>query len=353
MMTWWRRLAGQDRPETRSDDSYTAGVSRGLALAALGAGGASAERTAAAEFCVGLLGRCFAVADVEPESLALTLTPSLRDALARRLFLTGNATYEIEVNRLGNIALVPAVDFTITGGVQEGTWRYLLNIPAPTEPEIRNRPSVSVVHVRIGANPWAHWYGVSPLVNAGLSTEILAKMEQRMSQEANARVGYVLPMPDGLSDESVDALKVDLKALEGGIALVESTAAGHGQGRAAAPQADWRLQRLGAEFPEGNVNLRRQVGGDVCAAMGVPAALYLGADGATVREAYRQLLVSTLQPLAQIVGEEIERKLETPVRFNFRRLAAADVAARARAYGTLVGSGMDESKAAVLAGLSE
>ena len=347
------RLRANKQPETRSDDSYTAAVSKGLALAAVGAGDAQAERTAAAEFCVGLLGRCLAVADVEPESLALTLTPSLRDALARRLYLTGNATYEIDVNRLGNIGLVPAVDFTITGGVRESTWRYLLNIPAPTEPEIRNRPSESVVHVRIGANPWAHWYGISPLENAGLSTAILAKMEHRMSQEAAARVGYVLPMPDGISDDSVDALKADLAALNGNIALVESTSAGHGQGRTAAPQADWRLQRLGAEFPEGNVNLRRQVGGDVCAAMGVPASLYVGADGGTVREAYRQLLVATLQPLAQIIAEEIERKLETPVKFDFRRLAAADIAARARAYGSLVGAGMDETKAQVLAGLTE
>ena len=92
----------------------------------------------------------------------------------------------------------------------------------------------------------------------------------------------------------------------------------------------------------------------MCAALGVPAALYVGADGATVREAYRQLLVSTLQPLAQLAGAELERKLELPaVRFNFRRLAAADIAARARSYHVLTVAGMDGPRAELLSGLAE
>ena len=88
-------------------------------------------------------------------------------------------------------------------------------------------------------------------------------------------------------------------------------------------------------LPGGTVTHRRLVVGDVRPAREVPAALYLGADGATVRGAYRQLLVSTIQPLAQIIGGELERKLDTPVRFNFRRLATADAVARARAYWTV------------------
>ena len=73
----------------------------------------------------------------------------------------------------------------------------------------------------------------------------------------------------------------------------------------------------------GNFSLRWQVGTHVCSALRIPAALFVGADGSTVREAYRQLLVSTLQPLAALLGSGPEGKLEVPaVRFNFRRLAA-------------------------------
>ncbi len=190
--------------------------------------------------------------------------------------------------------------------------------------------------------------------NAGLTAALLARLEQRTSQEYGARVGYVLPFPDGTNDASIDGLKADLKNLAGEIALVESPAGGHGQGRNAAPQADWRLQRLGPEIPEGTIAQRRQVGADVLSAMGIPQALYAGADGATVREAYRLLLVGTLQPLAVLAAAELERKLELPaVRFNFRRLAAGDISARARAYGSLVTTGMDADRAELLAGLAE
>ena len=295
-----------------------------------------AEQTAAAEYGLGLLSRCFAAAIVEPDGIAPTLPGHTRADLARRLLIRGEAVYSIEVNALGNIRLLPASSHDVAGGPEESSWRYYLDLPGPTRPEHRRLPANGVVHVRIGADPAQPWKGVSPLENAGLTARILARLEQRTGEESNAEVGYLLPIPDGTPEESVTALKGDLKGLKGKVAIVESQSAGHGQGRNAAPASDWRLQRFGAEFPEGNVNLRRQVGADVCAAMGIPAALYVGADGATVREAYRQLLVSTLQPLAVLIAEELQRKLELPrIRFNFRRLAAADITARARAFGSL------------------
>ena len=72
-----------------------------------------------------------------------------------------------------------------------------MNLPAPAEPEMHNRPRDVVAHIRICANPWNHWYGVSPLDNARLTSAVLARMEGRLGQEAGARAGYVLPMPDG------------------------------------------------------------------------------------------------------------------------------------------------------------
>ena len=151
-----------------------------------------------------------------------------------------------------------------------------------------------------------------------------------------------------------------MAAIAGNLALVETTSAGMGQGRNAAPQLDWKQQRIGAEFPEGNIGMRREVGANVVSAMGIPAPLYVGADGATIRESYRQLLTATLQPLAVIVAEELQRKLEIgTVRFNFRRLAAADIAARARAFGSLAAAykaaelEFDVKRLETLAGLDE
>ena len=357
-------LAARFRPETRAaGKNYTDAALDAALAAATGNPQSVAEQTAAAEYGLGLLSRCFAAALIEPSAIAPTLPAQARLDLARRLLIRGEYVAAIEVNQLGNISLLPASFHDVQGGPQESTWRYYLEIPAPTRPERRNLPAEGVVHVRIGADPAQPWRGCSPLENAGLTARILARLEQRTGEESNASTGYLLPVPDGTPEDSVTALKGDLAALKGKIALVESQAAGHGQGRAAAPASDWRLQRLGAEFPEGNVSLRRQVGADVVAAMGVPAALYTGADGGTVRETYRQLLVSTLQPLAVLVSEELERKLEIPaIRFNFRRLAAADIAARARAFGSLAqaygqagaaGADLDLARLETLSGLNE
>ena len=100
------------------------------------------------------------------------------------------------------------------------------------------------------------------------------------------------------------------------------------------------------------MQLRSEIGRDVCAALGVPGSLYVGSDGATVREAYRQLLTATLEPYASIITAEFKEKVGYPVTLDFRKLAAADIAARARAYGTLVASGVDKEDAADVSGLT-
>ena len=140
--------------------------------------------------------------------------------------------------------------------------------------------------------------------------------------------------------------------LKGDVALVETQAGGHGQGRQSAPQIEWQPKRLGANIPEAHIGLRDSRGRDVCASLGIPPALYAGGDGGSSREAYRQLLTATLEPLASIITHEFREKVGYPVTLDFKRLAAADIAARARAYGTLVASNVDPDTAAEVSGLT-
>ena len=105
------------------------------------------------------------------------------------------------------------------------------------------------------------------------------------------------------------------------------------------------------ERPLTHIALRSEVGRDVCSALGIPGALYSGTDGGSIREACRQLLTATLEPWAEIIKAEFREKIGYPVTFNFSKLAAADIAARARAYGTLVASGVDKEDAALVSGL--
>ena len=89
------------------------------------------------------------------------------------------------------------------------------------------------------------------------------------------------------------------------------------------------------------------------AACGVPLSLAIDSDGTGQRESYRRLLHSTVVPLAKIVSEELTDKLETDVSLSFDSLFAADLSGRARAFQSLVGGGMDPTKAAGLSGLME
>ena len=67
------------------------------------------------------------------------------------------------------------------------------------------------------------------------------------------------------------------------MALVETTSGGWGEGRGAAPQSDWKPQRIGAAFPDSLRALRGDAEACILAACGVPVELITArSDGAAV-----------------------------------------------------------------------
>ncbi len=136
------------------------------------------------------------------------------------------------------------------------------------------------------------------------------------------------------------------------LALPETTMAGAGAGRIAAPQTDWKPYRLGAEWTEAGVRLQALALQETAGVCGLPAALVPGANaaGPAAREAFRQFLSLTVIPLGRILEAEAARVLELPVALQHHELAAADVAGRARAVGTLVENGVDRERALTLVG---
>ena len=330
-----------------TDAILSAQLSAAQGLGTIGA----ANETAPVEFSVGLMARCFATAIVTPTMPGLTARGLAQ--MARTLLLTGNYVAAIEISRMGNLTLQPASSWDITGPPAEEDWNYWVDIPGPSRTYTRMLPYEGVVHIRLNASVSTPWQGVSPLESAGISAQLLLNLEQSMKYEGGSKTGFLLPIPEGLNDSTLTALRGDLAALKGGVALVETTASGLGQGRQNAPTADWKTSRFGPAFPEEVVEARMNVGANVCAALGIPSVLYTGGDGGGMREGYRQLLAASVQPIATIVTEELSLKLERPIALSFRRLAAADVAARARAYSSLIQAGVDPDIARLHAGLEE
>ena len=214
-----------------------------------------------------------------------------------------------------------------------------------------------MLHFRYAPEPERPWSSPSPLGYARATGRLAANLELRLGEESGARVGYVLPVPadggDGSTEDPLASLKKDLAALQGNTALVETTSAGYGEGRAAAPLADWKAQRMGANPPATLAELRGAAAMDVLAACGVPPALADGrSQGASQREAWRRFSVGTLQPAARLVAEEMAFKLDTPgLRLHFEALGSADLAGKSRAVGIFVKSGVPLARALEMAGL--
>ena len=64
-----------------------------------------------------------------------------------------------------------------------------------------------------------------------------------------------------------------MRAAKGRTILSETTAAGWGEGKASAPQSDWKPHRFGASPPDALVNLQSEAALTVLSACGVPPML--------------------------------------------------------------------------------
>ena len=351
------RLFRRDDPsDVEKRASWAAGYTEGRLQAdwaAVSGNVADVAATAAAEFAVGLIGRCLAGSTPTPATPALT--PAVMQSIGRALSLTGEWVAQIDVVLDGAIRLYQCCGYDIVGNSPNpDAWTYRLDIAAPSDIVSLLRPAPGVVHIRVNAAPVAPWKGVSPLTNAGLTARQLTMISQRLAEESGARVGYLLPIPDGMEEEETEDLRADLKSMAGQVALIETTSSGHGQGRSGAPAQDWIPRRFGPMIPATSLEAARDASMGVLTALGIPPGLWANSDGTALRESYRQLIQYTITPTLEIVAAELAAKLEIPgLRFSTRRLAAADVAGRARAYASLKGAQMDDADAREIAGLNE
>ena len=342
---------------------FTDAVTRALLEAAAGATVRDPSATAALEAAAGAYARAFAVATVRPAtSTTRALRPDVLALLGRDLIRRGEAVHVIEVGRDGAVTLLPAGSWDVTGGPDPSTWRYRCDTFGPSGNTTRMLPAAQVVHARYSIDPARPWFGIGPLGWATLTGRLHAALEDALADEAGGTRGHVLPMPQGpavdgddpATDDPQAQLRADIAALHGQTVMVETTAAGYGEGRGAAPLADWKPQRLGAAPPAPLATLRTDSAMAVLGACGVPPTLLVGGDAAAKRESWRQFLHGSVQPLAEILAAELAAKLDAPgLQLGFDRLFASDLQGRARAYQSMTGAGMDRSRAATLAGLAE
>ena len=185
---------------------------------------------------------------------------------------------------------------------------------------------------------------------AAATGRLAGLLEVALGHEAGIAVARTIPLSTGTSGAARSALRAAFNdPAMGRIALPETVRA---FGASNAPVTDMtRVGRVGPEFQAPDPAMYQTVLSAVLACHGVPAQMAdPTAAGPTLREAQREFLTTCVQPLGALLEAEVSRVLERPVVLRHHRLAAADVASRARAVHVLTESGEDLATARELVG---
>ena len=350
-MRWpWQRLEKRE-----SGGDFSDAVVRLLESQAAGTA-ADASSTAAVEAASGALSRAFAAAEVVGEDWAQdAVSPTVLAQIGRDLIRNGDSMHVIRMGHDGTVQLIPASSWHWEGSHDPDSWTVRATAYGPSTSTTWNLPASAVVFVRWGGTPGQPYVGTGPLSWAHTTARLGSEVERSIADEAAGPLAQLLAVPqDGGDDGDDDPLKMlraDIGAARGKALLVETTSAGWGDGKTAAPQQDWKQSRLGPSPPEIMAMLRRDAFAHVLAATGTPPALFVdNADGTSQREAIRRWHLGTVLPLAKLIEHELKAKLETEVRLKFDAYPI-DLAGRASAFTKLVAGGVAVNEALVTAGL--
>ena len=316
---------------------------------------ADASSTAAVEAASGALSRAFASARVEgPPHVMEAVTPVFLAQAGRDLVRSGDSMHVIDVDRAGRVSLLPCSSWHFEGDAHPRTWTVRATYYGPSTSTTRHLPFAGVVFVRWGSTPGQPYVGTGPLSWAHTTARLQSETERSLADEAGGPLAQLLPVPQDGGDDSQDdplgELKADVRTARGRALLVETVAAGWGEGRTSAPQRDWVASRLGPNPPESMATIRQDAFAAVLAATGTPPSLFVDADGTAQREAVRRWHLGTVLPLARILEAELSDKLEAAVRLAFDAYPL-DLAGRAQAFQKLVAGGVDVSEALATSGL--
>jgi len=298
-----------------------------------------AELTATAQSCISLWEGGFALADVVGTSLIDRRSLAL---IGRSLALRGEAVFLIRDR------LVPCADWDLR--TRDGApTAYRVSISEAGGGTTQTALAAEVLHFRIGADSATPWLGSAPLRRASLTAELLNSLETALSEVFEyAPIGsLIVPYPES-SETDMEKMGRGFRGRRGRVLLRESVNVQAAGGPA--PAADWKPQDVTPDLSRSGAQETLAAAREaISMAFGVlPALAYRQAQGPLVREAQRHLCQWTLQPIAELVGEEASAKLGGKVTVDLTRpLQAYDAGGRARALATLVQAAAQAKEAGI------
>ena len=343
-------------PERRSSGGDYSDIIIRLAEAQAAGTSADAASTAAVEAVSGALSRAFASAGVQGPPWAVeAVSPAFLALVGRDLVRRGQSLHVIRVGDDGRVRLAPAADWSWQDGTDDPmSWNVRTTTYGPAASVTRLVPASGVVFVTWSVTAGTPYAGTGPLSWASTTGRLAAQSERSLADEASGPVAQIPAVPsdggDGGDEDPLAMLKADITSARGKAVLTETTAAGWGEGRTAAPAADWKPQRLGPIPTEAQARIARDSFERVLAACGCPPSLFIDSDGTSQREGLRRWHLGTVVPLARLLEDELSRKLEADIRLKFDTYPL-DMVSRAQVVSKLVQAGVALDTATMAVGL--
>lgn len=287
------------------------------------------ELTATVQGAVSLWEGGLCLADVTGTDL---LTPRDLALSGRSLALRGEAVFLIRDD-----GLIPCSDWDLRTRNARPT-AYRLSVSEAGGGSTQTALAAEVLHLRIGADVAAPYYGTAPLKRAQITAGLLHALETALAEvyELAPLGSSVIPMPEN-PETDMGALARGFRGFRGRVLVRESvnvTAAG-----GPAPMTDLKPNDI---TPDLEKAMTRESLAAAREAINMAFGLLPGLSspattGPLVREAQRHLAQWTLQPIAGMIAQEASEKLGLPVELDVMRpLQAFDAGGRARALSQIV-----------------
>ncbi len=306
------------------------------------------SETGALESAAGLVGRAFMACEVVGDPMyTQALTPQVLELIGRGLIRRGDVVFVLDTS--DGLHLLPAQTH-FDGGPMPSGWLYDVSLAGPGELKtLRPVRADGVLHFRYGCDVETPWRGNAPLGVARAIGDLVAEATTYLTQESGTPRGAFLATPKDGEDDTIEQLKADAKTAQGALLFVESMANNWESG--GQPAGDWGVKHFGPSIGQGMVEVAKMARSEALGALGLNEALFMGADSAALREAWRLALFSLIAPLGHLVESELQAKIDPGISLSWVELRASDLAGRARAFQALVNGGKTVDEATQIAGL--
>lgn len=297
-----------------------------------------AELTATAQGAVSLWEGGLSLADVQGTDLLDRRALAL---CARSLALRGEAVFLIR-----DSGLVACADWDVR--TRDGfPTAFRVSVSEAGGGRSLTALAAEVLHLRIGCDVAAPYYGTAPLKRASLTAGLLHALESALAEVFElAPLGTsIVPFPEAPQTD-LEAMARGFRGNRGKVLVRESVAVAAAGGPA--PSQDWKPQDVTPDLSKAMTRETLAAARDaINMAFGVlPAMNAPAATGPLIREGQRHLAQWVLQPIAAMIGEEATAKLGQPISLDVMQpLQAYDAGGRARAMTAIV-KAMSEAKAA-------